>query len=181
MAATDSSGVSQPTAFNLEASSRTLAELAVDRLRAREWRSSVECQCLIQVLLHLRATEFYGRSQLITALAQNVPSFFMPGSDEAFFTALHQEALSDADLRESIVDFLAGWSHMHRATYDNILADLAVKRPANAILPEYIPLWLWMENRLREAVELREDAGSWTIHLNSDSDLAREVVHRFTS
>jgi len=147
-------------ASKLEASGQNATELAVARQRAWKWRNSVECQSLIQVLLSL---QIHGHSQLINVLVHRLPPCFMPSSEEAFFAALHHEAISDVDLRKSIVDFIVGWSSMHFAKYHDIIADPAVERQANAILPEYIPLWVWIKKRLHQEMELLEDSGVWFI------------------
>jgi len=166
---------SASTASKLEASGLNATELAVARQRAWKWRNSVECQSLIQVLLSLRANQTHGQSQLINVLVQMMPSCFMPSSDEAFFAALHHEAISDVDLRKSIVDFLARWSGMHFAKYHEIIADPAVERQANAILPAYIPLWVWIKKRLHKEMELLEDSGVWIILVERGSTLKKEV------
>ena len=163
----------------LDASNHTATERVIARWRARTWRNSVDCQRLIQLLLALRANQIHGHSQLAKVLARSLPPLFMPSSEEAFFAALQHETISDVDLRKSIVEFLARWDRQHLASYQDLLADSAVDRKADALLPKYIPLWLWIKKRLRAEMELREESGGWTIHVSQPSSLSSEVISQW--
>jgi hypothetical protein len=123
-------GTELPSA--LDASNHNATERVITWWRARAWRNSVDCQRLIQVLLALRA-----RAQLAKVLARSLPPLFMPSPEEAFFAALQRETISDAELRKSIVDFLAMWPSQQLASYRDLLADSAVDRKADALLPKY--------------------------------------------
>ena len=146
----------------LEANGQNATELAVARQRAWMWRSSVERQSLIQVLVSLH---IHGHSQLINVLIYKLPMYLMPSSAEAFFAALHREAISDVDLRKSVVDVIVCWTSARFTKYHDIIADPAVERQANAILPAYIPLYLWIIKRLHQEMELVERSGDWFIQV----------------
>ena len=88
---------------------------------------------------------------------------FVDGSTEdfrtktdAFFALLQQKNISDAILRDAIVDFLARWEGKHKATYRELLADSAVAQEANKLLPKDLPLWLWIRRCLHGEIELIE-------------------------
>ena len=101
-------------------------------------------------------------------------------SEEAFFAALQHETISDVDLRKSIIAFLANWKRLYLASYQDLLADSAVDRQVNEILPKYIPLWLWIKRRMHAEIMLREESGGWTIHVSRLSSLPMEILRERT-
>ena len=163
----------------LGASSHSATEHVISWWRARAWRNSSDCQRLIQVFLALQANQVHEHSQLVKVLARSLPALFMPSSEEAFFAALQHETISDVDLRKSIIAFLANWKGLYFASYQDLLADSAVDRQANEILPKYIPLWLWIKRRMHAEIMLHEESGGWTIHVSQLSSLPNEIVSQW--
>ena len=136
---------------------------------------------MIQVLLSLRANAIHQHAQLQGILVQQLPPYFTPNREDAFFAVLQHGFISDENLRDSIADFLAGWDGHNLASYQDLLADLAVAREVNVLVPKDIPMWRWIRNRLRGEMELIEDEtlNGWTIHLLPKSLLVKQVAHRF--
>ena len=83
----------------MESSAARLAtEHAIARWQALSWRRSRECGYLIQVLLSLRVEANCCALKVGEILAHHIPDFFMLDTDDAFFTMLQQEIMSDEDL-----------------------------------------------------------------------------------
>ena len=159
------------------ARSHTATEHVISWWRARLWRNSIDCQHVIEVLLSLRANQTCQASQLKEVLAQNLPPLFTPNPEDAFFAVLEQQIISDVNLREAIVNFLAGWRGMREASYRELLTDPAVAQKANALLPKDVPLWRWIKSRMRGEMWLTEEEfGGWTVHLLRGSPLLKEVA-----
>ena len=164
------------------ATSGNATRSAIARWQALFWRSSKDCQHVTQVLLSLRAKEIQQHCQLQEILAQQLPPLFTPNQEDAFFAMLQQETITDVNLRDSIVDFLARWEAFHEATYEELLADPAVAREATALLPKDVPLWWWIRGRLHGKVELIEkETGGWTLHLPPESPLLVNVARRYVA
>ena len=135
---------------------------------------------MIQVLLSLQAKAIHQHSQLQVILTQQLPPLFTPNPEHAFFAVLQQETITDVKLRKSIVDFCARWGGEHEANYQELLADSAVAREANVLLPIDLPLWQWIGSRLHGEMELIEiETGGWTVVVLSDSLISKQVVSRY--
>ena len=120
---------------------------------------------------------------------------FVDGSTEdfrtktdAFFALLQQKNISDAILRDAIVDFLARWEGKHKATYRELLADSAVAQEANKLLPKDLPLWLWIRRCLHGEIELieridliEEEKCEWLIRLPPKTLLFHQLQCRCNS
>ena len=115
-------------------------EHVIARWQAQFWRNSKDCQHVIQVLMSLQAKAIHQHSQLQVILTQQLPPLFTPNPEHAFFAVLQQETITDVKLRKSIVDFCARWGGEHEANYQELLADSAVAREANVLLPINLPL-----------------------------------------
>jgi len=84
-------------------------------------------------------------------------------------------------LRKSIVDFCARWGGEHEANYQELLADLAVAREANVLLPKDLPMWRWIRSRLHGEMELIEiETSGWTVVVLPDSLLLEQVGSRYS-
>jgi len=157
-------------------------EHAIARWQALSWRSSKDCQHVIQVLLTLRAKATHQHLRVQRTLVQKSPPFFIPSREDTFFAVLQQEIITDMNLRDSIVDFLARWEAQHEASYRELLADSAVTREANVLLPKDLPMWRWIRSRLHGEMELIEEGTDcWTVHLidKAESLLLKQVGRRY--
>ncbi len=103
-------------------------EQAIAKWQAMCWRRSKDCQHVIQVVLSLRANANRQKWGVEVILARHLPRLFMPNTEDAFFAMLQQGTMTDASLRDSLVDFFQKWPHQHFATYQDLLADSAVAR-----------------------------------------------------
>ena len=154
----------------------------IARWQAQFWRNNKDCQRVIQVLLSLRAKTIHQHSQLQGILAQQLPPLFIPNQEHAFFAVLQQETITNVNLRKSIVDFCARWETQHETRYQELLADSAVAREANVLLPIDLPMWQWIRSRLRGETELIEgETSGWTIHLLPNSLLSKQIASRYKS
>ena len=122
---------------------------------AQCWRTSEDCQHVIQVFLSLRANRIPHHSALQGILAQELPPLFIvQNPKDAFFAVLQRETISDVKLLDAFIDFLATWKSQRLASYRDLLADSQVAREAAALLPAIVPLWMWIQKRLRGQIEL---------------------------
>ena len=122
---------------------------------AQCWRTSEDCQHVIQVFLSLRANRIPHHSALQGILAQELPPLFIvQNQKDAFFALLQRETISDVKLLDAFIDFLATWKSQRLASYRDLLADSKVAREAAALLPAIVPLWMWIQKRLRGQIEL---------------------------
>ena len=155
-------------------------EHAIVRWQAQVWRSSKDCQHVIQVLLSLQAKEAHQHLQVQNILVRNLPSFFVPSRAVAFLNLLQQKTITDVSLRDSLVDFLARWEFQHEASYQELLADTAVAREAHVLLPRDIPMCWWIKSRLHGEIDLVEnERGTWTLRLLPKSILLKQIVIRY--
>ena len=162
------------------ATSDNATEHVIARWQALLWRNSKDCQHVIQVLLSLRANAIHQHSQLRGILVQKLPPLFTPNQEHAFFAVLQQEIITDVNLRDSIVDFCARWGAQHEATYRELLADSAVAREANVLLPKDLPMWRWIRTRLHREIELiEEETDGWIIHVLPNSLLLEQILSRY--
>ena len=162
------------------ATSGNATEHVIARWQALFWRNSKDCQLVIQVLLSLRAKAIHQHSQLEGILVQKLPSLFTPTQEDAFFAVLQQETITDVNLRDSIVDFCARWEAKHEASYRELLADSAVAREANVLLPKDLPMWRWIRSRLHGEMELiEEETSGWTIHVLPNSLFSIQIHSRY--
>ena len=99
----------------------------------------------------------------------------MPSSQEAFFGVLESPdvAITDNDLRESVVDFLAMWPKQHLATFSDLSADAQVLAVSAQLLPDHVTFYNWVERRMHRDIELREEGDGITIHLTRQG---RDIV-----
>ena len=129
------------------ASSGNATEHVIATWQGLFWRNSKDCEHVIQVLLSLGTKAMHQHSQLQGILVQNLPSFFTPNQEDAFFPLLEQQTITDVNLRNSIIDFCASWKAEHSPSYRELLNDSAVAREANVLLPKDVPMWRWMRTR----------------------------------
>ena len=163
-----------------DACSYIATEHVIARWQALFWRNSKDCQHVIQGLLSLRAKGIHQHSQLQGILVQKLPPLFTPNQEDAFFAVLQQKTITDANLRDAIVDFLARWEAKHEASYRELLADSAVAREANVLLPKDLPMWRWIRSCLHGEMELiEEETSGWSIHLLPKSLLSKQIVSRY--
>ena len=147
-------------------------------MRAIAWRNSIDCHRIIQVLLALQASQTRAHSQLRKVPSSNLPLFLMPTLEETFFGALEDDVICDFKLRSAVIDFLARWDKRYHASYQDMCADLSVRRELDAALPKRIPLWTWMRKRLFSDIELSNESGVWIIRIIS-TEFQSEVLSRW--
>ena len=165
---------------NVVATSGNDTEHVIARWNALFWRNSKDCHHVIQVLLSLRANAIHQHFGLQGILAQKLPSLFMPNHEDAFLAVLQEETITDAKMRDAVVDFCARWKCQHLASYRELLADLAVAQEANVLFPKNLPLWRWIRSRLHGEVELiGEEASGWTVSVLPNSLLLMQITERF--
>ena len=153
---------------------------AIAEWQASFWRKSKDCHHVILVMLSLRANEHRQQLQLEGILAQHLPGLCTPSSEDAFFAMLEQETITDANLCQSVLEFLAKWPHQHEATYQELLVDSAVKGHINVCLPKEVSMWLWIRRRLNGGIYMtEEEAGSWIIQVVPNSDFRRRIVRQY--
>ena len=105
-------------------------EDAIAKWQAMSWRKSKECHHVIQMVLSLRAKSKDPLS-LGGILLRRLPQLFTPNIEDAFFAMLEEETMTDANLRDSVADFLTRWPQQRLASYQEALADSAVERKMN--------------------------------------------------
>ena len=81
-------------------------ELAIAKWQAMSWRKSKECHHVIQMVLSLRANANCQGLQVGEILPRHLPELLTPNMEDAFFAMLEEETMTDANLRDSVVDFL---------------------------------------------------------------------------
>ena len=171
-AAADASGAATDPAISGNAT-----EHAIAKWQAMFWRKSKDCHHVIQVVLSLRANANRQDSQLEGILLRHLPRLFTPNTEDAFFAMLEQETITDANLCFSVVDFCTKWPQQHKATYQELLVDSAVVREMNVCLPRAVPMWRWIRTRLADEIYMtEEETGSWTIHVDRNSDTCFRLV-----
>ena len=119
----------------------------------------------------LRANANCQGLQLGEILLRHLPQLFTPKMEDAFFAMLEEETMTDANLRDSVVDFLSPkkWRQRRLASYPELLADSAVEREMSVCLPKAVPMWRWITRRLAGGIDITdEETGSWTLHLVPD-------------
>ena len=122
---------------------------------AQCWRTSKDCQHVIQVFLSLRVNSIPGHSRLADILALELPPLLMlQNQKDAFLVLLQREKVSDVKLLDAFNEFLATWTRPVWASYRDLLADANVDREAAALLPATVPLWMWIQERLRGQINL---------------------------
>ena len=84
-------------------------ELAIAKWQAMSWRKSKECHHVIKMVLSLRANANCRGLQLGGILLRHLPQLFTPNMEDAFFAMPEEETMTDANLRDSVVDFLTKW------------------------------------------------------------------------
>jgi hypothetical protein len=116
----------------------------------------------------------------------------MPNTEDAFFTMLCVPTLrippkwtvtyllTDANLRDSVVDVFAKWRHQHLLTYQKLLENSAVARQMNVCLPKEVPMWQWIKRRLHGEIYMTEvETGQWAIHVVQHSLFSKQIVERY--
>ena len=165
-AAADASGAATDPAISGNAT-----EHATAKWQAMFWRKSKDCHHVIQVVLSLRANANCRGLQLGGILLRHLPQLFTPNMEDAFFTMLEEETITDANLCFSVVDFCTKWPQQHKATYQELLVDSAVVREMNVCLPRAVSMWQWIRIRLAdEIIMTEEETGSWTIRVDPKSE-----------
>ena len=146
-------------------------EHAIAKWQAMSWRKSKDCHHVIQMVLSLRANANCRGLQLGGILLRHLPQLFTPNMEDAFFAMLEEETITDANLRHSVVEFLCEWRQQRLASYQELLVDSAVVREMNVCLPRAVPMWRWIRIRLADEIYMtEEETGSWTIHVDENSD-----------
>ena len=101
-------------------------------------------------------------------------------TEDAFFAMLEEETMTDANLRDSVADFLTRWPQQRLASYQELLADSAMEREMNVCLPKAVPMWRWIRRRLAGEIYMtEEETGSWTIHMVRYSGFAKNIPKRY--
>ena len=154
-----------------------LAEHAIAKWQAMFWRNSKDCHHVIQMVLSLRANANRQGLQLGGILLRHLPHLFKPNMEDAFFAMLEEETMTDANLRDSVVDFLTKRPQRRLASYQ---ADAAVEREMNVCLPKAVPLWRWITRRLAGDIDMiEEETDSWIIHVVSNSCITTRIAKRY--
>jgi hypothetical protein len=153
----------------------------VESRQARVWRKSEDFHHLVRVLAELK------RSPICPVFAKHVPPFLMLSTREAFFDLLedHGTAVSDSDLYDSVVIFLASWPHRRLTVFETNqrltvfephrrLSDLQTNHRVHAeaarLLPVGVCLREWIERRMNREMALDdgsvlENEDEWLITL----------------
>ena len=174
-AAADARGAGADSAISGNAT-----EHAIAKWQAMSWRKSKDCHHAIQMVLSLRANANCQGLQLGEILLRHLPQLFTPNMEDAFFAMLEEETMTDANLRDSVADFLTRWPQQRLASYQELLADSAVEREMNVCLPKAVPMWRWIRRRLAGEIYMtEEETGSWTIHMVRYSGFAKSIAKRF--
>ena len=165
-------------------------EHAIAKWQAFRWRKSKDCQHVIQVVLSLRANANHQSLKLEEILTRHLPRLFIPNTEDAFFTMLCVPTsqcsewtvtylLTDANLRDSVVDVFAEWRHQHLLTYQKLLENSAVARQMNVCLPKEVPMWQWIKRRLHGEIYMTEvETDQWAIHVVQPSLFSKQIVER---
>ena len=114
---------------------RLATEHAIAKWQAMFWRKSKDCHHVIQAVLSLRANANCQEWQWEGILLLDLPRLFTPNMEDAFFAMLEEETITDANLRQQVVEFLCEWHGRRLASYQELLADPVVESEMGVCLP----------------------------------------------
>lgn len=80
-------------------------EHAIAKRQAMFWRKSKDCHHVIQMVLSLRANANCRGLPLGEILLRHLPELLTPNMEDAFCAVLEEETMTDANLRDAVVDF----------------------------------------------------------------------------